>query len=106
DVIPNIRDSIMEYLVLSQYLDLYPAAINRIFNYDRDYYAEAFFTNDKPDFISVVNYKREAYIQHIIVNGNITSFYNNYASRFWSYYLGQSSQAESAMYFKLIYKSI
>jgi len=105
DMIPNIRDSIMEYLVLSQYLDLYPAAINRIFNYDRDYYAEAFFTNDKPDFISVVNYKREAYIQHLIINNGIQSFYSDYNNRFTSKY-SLSEQGENAHYFNSIYKTI
>ncbi|MAC95424.1 MAG: hypothetical protein CMC96_07970 [Flavobacteriales bacterium] len=106
DMVPNIRDTIIHYMDVSQYIGLYPGAALRIFDEDPQYWADIFYDpSSGSSFIMAVNNKHEVYIRYLIENNDIQNFYSSYNNNFTSYY-SLSDQGENAIYFYEAYRDI
>jgi RHS repeat-associated protein len=77
DQVSGIRDTIMDTLVVADYLELYPSANTRLINDEPFFYGEYLFDNEDTAFIQLVNDKREAYIYYFIAHDSVYYFYNN-----------------------------
>ena len=84
--IPHIRDSIMKYFTVEDYLNLYPDAVGRVLSIDPFTYAEYLFNNYPDQFINLMNDRNEVWMHYLIKTDSIDDFYNDVDSLYNAIY--------------------
>jgi hypothetical protein len=77
----NISDAkgiMWPYVDAVNYLTQTPDAVGRAFSVMPVYYSLYMYNNHFTDFLSIVNYQNEAWIEALKVSGNVSNFYTNY----------------------------
>jgi len=80
DNVSAIKDSIIDVIVPSDYITLYPIAVREVIDYDPYDYAVSARNSNASTFYNLMNYKNEVWIKYLQLNSKSVHFYDNFQS--------------------------